>query len=112
MAFPLYGDPIHLGLDDDYQETPGRRAEVIFFLSLPFTLLTQGLIIAGLYATNNPNDPVQFNMATYVFWIGGSLLISGGIAYADYTDTHLREKEEKTQDNKEARYYVQFNHRF
>ncbi|GEM_PF-3492662 len=112
IAFPLYGDPIHLGLEDDYRETPGRRAEVIFFLSLPFALLTQGLIIAGLYAVNNPNDPLQFNVATYSFWIGGSLLISGGIAYADYRDTCLREKEEQTQDHKEARYYVQLNHRF
>lgn len=82
---PINAENIHLNhTEDTYTESNARRAEIVFFISLPFTLLAQGLIISGLHYLDKPHEALSISTHVAAFWIGSSIMISGGIAYADY----------------------------
>lgn len=104
---PVIADDIYLGLEEDhYHESPTRRAEIVFFLSLPFTLLAQGLIISSLHLLDKPHEPLTITTPVAFFWVGSSLMISGGIAYMDYRNN----KRDMPKNEKNETAYLSFTY--
>ena len=86
-------------------ESPLRRAEILFFISVPYIFLTQTAIVALSYyiATKDANFRLPKN--TFYYIGATTLLISGGIIYSDYRET-------QTIQTKEIRTEIFTNYRF
>jgi len=77
-------------------ETPARRAEIIFFISLPFTALFSFLLVNGIYFISNPS--YSFTLSTLPpeiipFSVFSALVSSGMISYNDYLEEEKRKKQ-------------------
>lgn len=67
----------------EYRESAGRRFQIVFFLSLPFTL---GLSYAlAAVATNSVRGSVVLNGTETAIFVATGLALSAGIAWYDHT---------------------------
>ncbi|MBE7437243.1 MAG: hypothetical protein HS115_02220 [Spirochaetales bacterium] len=72
-----YADP-----DEPYSETPGRRFQIVYFLSLPFTAaLAGGLYSLSLHSRGDVRSLTFYETAGA---LAAGALLSGGIAYYDH----------------------------
>ena len=82
----------------NYEESAGKRGKLIFFISLPFILLTYTVVVATLhYAADQNNSFSRLPTEPFLFAGLSSLAIVGGIIYLDIQET--RSTDQKKQIN-------------
>lgn len=75
-------------------QTPGRRAEVVFFTSLPFVVLSHFLVVGVVSVAQNPSiSRLTISPEMGVFIGVSSLAFSGAITVFDHYQ-HFKNKKE------------------
>ncbi len=82
--------------DNTYHESSFRRAEIVFFLSLPFVFLAHATVAGTAYVLSDPNnnfDVKEFPPELIHFVAFSSVFTSGVIAYFDYKQHQLTDND-------------------
>jgi hypothetical protein len=83
-------------IHSDEEETPGRRAEIVFLISLPFTAIVSFALFNGIYLLTDPGYSfamVSLPREILPFSIITALATSGMITYNDYVLEQKRRKD-------------------
>lgn len=85
---------------ESYEESRWRRAEIVFFLSLPFVFLANVTAAGALHVLSDPGnsfDVKEFPPELIHFVAFSTAFTSGAIAYFDYTNyvPHHEEGEQR-----------------
>ena len=90
-----------------YEESNLRRGEIIFILSLPFTLLLSSAIVIGLNLAAKPGAGFDLPSESVVFIGSSAFFISSVITYWDY-----KKNQERLSSKAERVTYLFHSYRF
>ena len=94
-----------------YKETAGRRAEIIFILSLPLVMIAHTLVIGGLNMAASNSTEFKLGPEAIAFALVSSLSISIAITYWDYQEVYGDKTSLQGKRSERVRYLSAY-HRF
>lgn len=106
LLLPSLCFPVEYAKQSPEEESSLRRAEIVFFLSSPFTMLFSTILIGGVYsqATGSDFTPLLWPQEVWL-GIGAATIISSSvIAYYDYVELN--------KEKSASRLNIKFSHQF